>query len=100
MVKLKLALELNYEIIGQGSDFIFNIHHAHTPYQRVVQENLLISQTHIKPEIYTDAATGNRYMRLHANIGHLKLNYERGAIPVATITSSKPCASKSAALTF
>jgi transglutaminase-like putative cysteine protease len=76
MVKLKLALELNYEIIGQGSDFIFNIHHAHTPYQRVVQENLLISQTHIKPEIYTDAATGNRYMRLHANVGHLKLNYE------------------------
>jgi transglutaminase-like putative cysteine protease len=76
MVKLKLALELNYEIIGQGSDFIFNIHHAHTPYQRVVQENLLISQTHIKPEIYTDAATGNRYMRLHANIGHLKLNYQ------------------------
>lgn len=77
MVKLKLALELNYEIVSQDSDFIFNIHLANTPYQRVAQEKLVLSrQTNIKPEIHTDAATGNRYMRLHTNTGYLKLNYE------------------------
>lgn len=74
MVKLQLALELNYEILDQGSDFIFNIHNAHTPHQRVTQEKLTLSQA-IQPEVYTDAATANRYMRLHAHAGPLKVNY-------------------------
>lgn len=75
MVKLQLSLELNYDIQGQGSDFIFNIHNAHTPHQIVVEEWLEISQP-IQPEIFTDPATSNRYMRLHAESGHLTVRYK------------------------
>ena len=56
MVRLKLSLELNYEIQGQGSDFIFNIHNAHTRHQRVSDEHLELSQS-IATDIYTDPAT-------------------------------------------
>ena len=55
MVRLKLSLELNYEIQGQGSDFIFNIHNAHTRHQRVSDEHLELSQS-IATDIYTDPA--------------------------------------------
>ncbi len=75
MVKLQLSLELNYDIQGQGSDFIFNIHNAHTPHQIVVEEWLELSQP-IQPEIFTDPATSNRYMRLHAEVGQLKVRYK------------------------
>ena len=75
MVRLKLSLELNYDIQGQGSDFIFNIHNAFTPHQVVSDEWLELSQP-ITPEIYTDPATSNRYMRLHASEGHLTVRYK------------------------
>jgi len=75
MVKLKLSLELNYDIQDYGSDFIFNIHNAHTPHQQVSEEKLELSQP-ITPEIYTDPATANRYMRLHAEVGHLTVRYQ------------------------
>ena len=75
MVRLKLSLELNYEIQGQGSDFIFNIHNAHTRHQRVSDEHLELSQS-IATDIYTDPATANRYLRLHAEAGHLKVRYQ------------------------
>lgn len=44
MVRLKLFIELQYEIIGEVSDFIFNIHAAQTPRQSLVSENLQVSQ--------------------------------------------------------
>jgi transglutaminase-like putative cysteine protease len=75
MVRLELSLELNYEIYGQGSDFIFNIHNAYTAHQTVSHEKLELSQP-INPEIYTDPATANRYMRLHAEEGQLKVRYQ------------------------
>ena len=75
MVRLELSLELNYEIYGQGSDFIFNIHNAYTAHQTVSNEKLELSQL-INPEIYTDPATANRYMRLHAEEGQLKVRYQ------------------------
>lgn len=76
MVRLELALELKYEAIGPaGADFIFNVHAAHTPHQTIRDERLVLSQP-IKPEIATDAATGTRFMRLHADAGDLLLRYE------------------------
>ena len=38
MIRLRLALELDYDIAEPGCDFIFNIHAAHTERQRVVEE--------------------------------------------------------------
>lgn len=74
MIKLQLSLELNYEILQPGCDFIFNIHAAHTRAQNVVQENLTISQP-ITPDIYSDPTSGNRNMRITAGVGPLKLQY-------------------------
>ena len=74
MVRLKLSLELNYQIADPGADFIFNIHAAHTHSQVVTDERLALSQ-HLTPVINTDPATGNRYMRLKAFAGPLKVSY-------------------------
>jgi transglutaminase-like putative cysteine protease len=74
MIKLQLSLELNYEILQPGCDFIFNIHAAHTRAQNVVQENLYISQP-ITPDVYCDPTSGNRNMRFTAGVGLLKLQY-------------------------
>jgi transglutaminase-like putative cysteine protease len=74
VVKLKLALELNYEIAAPGCDFIFNIHAAHTPSQAVVTENLRLSQP-LASNIYRAAESGNRYLRVGAGPGPLKVQY-------------------------
>jgi transglutaminase-like putative cysteine protease len=75
MIRLEFQLDLYYQVNdAQGADFVFNIHPAHTPSQTLTGENLALSQD-IAPEISTDAATGNRYMRLHANPGPLTVSY-------------------------
>lgn len=74
MVRLDLQVELNYEIDQYGADFVFNIHAAHTRSQVISAENLSISQP-VVPEMHTDPATGNRYMRLRAGPGSLKVAY-------------------------
>ncbi len=74
MIKLKLALELNYEIAAPGGDFIFNIHAAHTSCQAVVTENLQLSQS-LAPTIYRAPETGNRYLCVNAHAGPLKVQY-------------------------
>ena len=74
MIKLQLSLELNYEILQPGCDFIFNIHAAHTRAQNVVQENLTISQP-VAHDVYSDPVSGNRNMRITAGVGPLKLQY-------------------------
>lgn len=74
MIRIELQVELNYEIDSYGADFIFNVHAAHTASQTISAENLLLSQQ-ILPQIYTDPSTGNRYMRLRALPGPLKLKY-------------------------
>lgn len=74
MVRLKFFIELKYEIFDQPSDFIFNCHAAQTPCQKVVEEDFSISQpVTIAP--FTDAALGNRYVRVRADPGELTLSY-------------------------
>lgn len=74
MVKLKLALELNYDIAAPGADFVFNIHAANTPCQIVLSERLQLSQA-LASGIYRAPDSGNRYLRVHANAGPLKVQY-------------------------
>lgn len=40
MIRLRLSLELDYEVFDPGCDFIFNIHAAHTNRQRVIEQSL------------------------------------------------------------
>jgi len=74
MIRLQLALELDYEIAPPGCDFIFNIHAAHTDCQRVVEERLTLSQD-VQPRVETDPATQNRQLRVQALAGPLKVAY-------------------------
>lgn len=74
MVRLRFSVELNYEVATPGCDFIFNIHAAHTRHQRVVTEMMELGQL-LLPQVHTDAASGNRYMRLKAEPGRLRLRY-------------------------
>ncbi len=75
MIRLQLDLQLNYTIAAPGCDFIFNIHAALTPCQIVTGERLTLSQP-VAPEMFSDAATGNRYCRLHAEAGPLHVGYQ------------------------
>ena len=65
MVRLKFFIELQYEIVSDVSDFIFNIHAAQTPCQSLVMENFQVSQP-VDVSLLTDQAHGNRYARLRA----------------------------------
>ena len=74
MIRLEIALDLDYDISDPGCDFIFNVHAAHTQLQRVLDESQTLSQN--QPWLVeTDPATLNRYLRVHAFAGSLKLSY-------------------------
>ena len=74
MIRIELQIALNYQIDPQGADFVFNIHAAQTASQRIVFENLTLSQA-IAPQIHVDPISGNRYMRLRALPGELNVSY-------------------------
>lgn len=74
MVRLKFSISLNYEIKDSTADFIFNLHAAHTPSQKVVQETLYVSQT--VPIQHVTDHLGNRFMRMRAGQGPLMVRYE------------------------
>jgi transglutaminase-like putative cysteine protease len=75
MIRMHFDLELNYDISSPGSDFVFNIHAAQTACQRVHIEQLSLNQP-VSTEMYCDALTGNRYMRLRADQGALRVLYQ------------------------
>lgn len=74
MIRLRLTLQLDYQVLGPGSDFIFNIHAAQTERQHVLQEELLLSQN-VPTQVDTDPITLNRFLRVSAGPGPLRLNY-------------------------
>jgi len=74
MIRLRLLLELDYNVAEPGCDFIFNIHAAHTARQRVLQELLTLSQD-VPSRIDSDPVTGNRCLRLSAQAGPLRVAY-------------------------
>jgi transglutaminase-like putative cysteine protease len=75
MIRLRLSIQLDYQVLEPGSDFIFNIHAAHTERQRVLQETLTLNQD-VPTRIDVDDATKNRYLRLSAGPGSLSLQYQ------------------------
>jgi transglutaminase-like putative cysteine protease len=85
MIRIELEVELSYEIDERGADFVFNIHAAHTRSQIISAEHLTLTQSVI-PRMHTDPVTGNRYMRLRAVPGELKLSY------AATVDLTHHCA--------
>ena len=74
MIRLKLSIDLWYEIANQASDFIFNIHAAQTGHQTVVTESLKINPS-LTAVVYPDPASGTRFMRLRAEPGPLVIRY-------------------------
>jgi transglutaminase-like putative cysteine protease len=74
MIRLRLSIELDYDIAAPGCDFIFNIHAALTQRQRVVEEALTLSQD-LPYTVDTEPATHNRYLRVRAAAGPLKVAY-------------------------
>ena len=74
MVRLEFSTELGYDVQAPGCDFIFNIQAAYTPRQFVVYESLQLSPD-VTSTAYTDPATQNRFLRLHADAGRLTLRY-------------------------
>jgi len=98
MIRLKFSVALSYDIAEPGSDFIFSIHAAQTPHQRVLTEALTISQP-LPLNRYTDPVAHTRFLRLKANAGPLTVWYaatvdlthhtaqptEIGEVPVAEL---------------
>jgi transglutaminase-like putative cysteine protease len=74
MIRIDLRVDLHYEIDIHGADFVFNIHAAHTPSQVITAEHLELSQP-VEPRLHRDPVTGNRYMRIRALPGDLRLSY-------------------------
>jgi transglutaminase-like putative cysteine protease len=74
MVRIQLAIDLAYAISPPGADFIFNLQAAHTPQQKVVWEELQVSQP-VPLVMHTDPATRNRTLRLSAGPGPLLTRY-------------------------
>ncbi len=74
MVRIHLAIDLQYQVNQPSADFIFNVQAAHSPQQTVVWEELQVSQP-VPLVSCTDAATRSRILRLTATPGPLQLRY-------------------------
>jgi hypothetical protein len=72
--RMKIRVELDYEVAAPGADFIFNVHAAHTTSQRLEDETLALSQP-VASSLHTDPVTGNRTLRIRAEQGPLGLVY-------------------------
>jgi transglutaminase-like putative cysteine protease len=71
----RLAIDsvLEYDVDGT-SEFVFLIHAADIPGQTLIEESLLV-EPQIPYRCYTDAATGNRFLRLQAEAGKFRVVY-------------------------
>jgi transglutaminase-like putative cysteine protease len=75
MPNFRVECELAYAVNGTPADFIFNIEVAHHPDQRIISEALQTSPPY-PLDGYVDEDTGNRWVRLAAQPGELKVFYE------------------------
>lgn len=75
MVRLRFALQLQYQVGDPGADFVFNLHAAQTARQRITRETLQLSQN-VPSRIETDTESGNRHLRLSCNPGHFMVSYQ------------------------
>ncbi|WP_085316663.1 transglutaminase-like domain-containing protein [Derxia lacustris] len=74
MVNLRYTVDLDYDVLAPGADFILGIHAARTPRQRLSDESLVISQP-VSPRVHEHPLTRTRVMQLHADAGQLSIRY-------------------------
>jgi hypothetical protein len=74
MVRLKFSITLNYQVLDNSADFIFNIQPAFTERQKVFDEMLVIGQDKVSSLQLTDT-DGSRYIKLQAAAGPLSVQY-------------------------
>ena len=74
MIRLQIAIQLDYEVSATGSDFVFNIHAAQTARQHVLDEQLTLSQP-VAYRVENEPSSGNRLLRFSAPPGQLQVNY-------------------------
>src|SRR3954463_5393907 len=65
---------LEYQV-QSPAHFCFNIEAAHWPTQKILSERLAISSG-VAPHAYADPRSGNRFLRLDATPGPLKVTYK------------------------
>jgi transglutaminase-like putative cysteine protease len=83
-VKMEFEIILDYTI-SSAADFIFNIHAAKTPHQTVVSESLNIDRP-VTTSLQVDETSGNRWLRLQASPGPLRLHYN-AAVTLAHVVT-------------
>ncbi len=71
-VRLRYKADLRYDVRSDACDFIFNVQATRTAQQRVVHEQLDISQP-VESHTYIDPTTQTRYLRLRARPGPLRV---------------------------
>ena len=74
MVRLRLAIHLDYEVAPPGADFIATLQAARTVRQTVVAEQLEISPP-LSYQTHTDPVTQSRCLRFSAAAGPLHIAY-------------------------
>jgi hypothetical protein len=74
MNRLELQVELNYDVTQTGVDFVLNVHAAQTAHQHLSHEQLTLSPA-TEVQVQLDPVSGNRYLRLRASQGSLKVSY-------------------------
>jgi transglutaminase-like putative cysteine protease len=73
--RIRYKVELHYEVLAP-TDFIFNVHAAVTPQQRVLDESVTVTPD-APVEVETEPSTGNRLLRTRAaGAGTFGLRYE------------------------
>ena len=73
MIRVSIDNELTYNV-AQPSDFVFNIEAAKNQYQLIIEENLRFDPP-LPFEQFTDPLLENRFVRIRANPGPLKVSY-------------------------
>jgi len=72
--RLRYKVELLYEVLAP-TDFIFNVHAAQTPQQKVVSEAVTLEPA-APFRVETEPAAGNRLMRTQSEPGSFRARYE------------------------
>ena len=73
MIRVSIENELTYNVV-QPSDFVFNIEAAKNQYQLIIEENLTFDPP-LPFEQFTDPLLENRFVRIRADPGLLKVSY-------------------------
>jgi transglutaminase-like putative cysteine protease len=74
MIRFDLSIDLDYTI-QSATDFVFIVQPTHTPYQRVTWERLR-TEPALETVEEVHGSPANRHLRLHAEPGPLRLQYE------------------------